>query len=262
MKMKLKHLTLSLLVIALALPSCVSKKKFTALEDEKNSLATSLSNLEEKVEMLEADKNALSAEKDELSKKVGMVESQLKSTEDKVAAVNKSVEDKQSQINMLRSEIQNAFSDVEKAVSESGQRITELEDMLYLDLENPINFSTGSARLNSEDNSTLEELAEMLKKSPNMNLIIEGHTDDRPINTARYQDNWDLSVARSVAIVRKLIGMGVNPKQLTAAGKGEYHPRVTEDPTSAETRAANRRSEVIIVPQIGKLYQMSKEKGS
>lgn len=260
--MRLRYLLLGLAMVLLVLPSCVSKKKFTALEEEKASLANSLSNLEKKVEMLESDKNALAAEKDELSKKVGMVESQLQSTEEKVAAVNKSVEDKQAQINMLRDEITSAFSDVEKAVSESGQRITELEDMLYLDLENPINFATGSARLNSEDNQTLEEMAEMLKKSPNLSLIIEGHTDDRPINTAKYQDNWDLSVARSVSIVRKLIALGVNPKQLTAAGKGEYHPKVTDDPTSTETRAANRRTEVILVPHIGKLYQVSKEKGT
>ena len=260
--MNSKHLFLGLIVAILAMPACVSKKKFTALEEEKASLATSLANLEEKVEMIEADKNTLAAEKEELTKKVGMVESQLMKTEEKVAAVNKSVEDKQAQINVLRDEITNAFSDVEKAVSESGQRITELEDMLYLDLENPINFSTGSSRLNKEDDETLQDLADMLKKSPSLNLIIEGHTDDRPINTARYQDNWDLSVARSVAIVRKLIDMGVDPKQLTAAGKGEYHPTVTDDPTSKETRAANRRSEVIIVPQIGKLYQMHKEKGS
>ncbi|NND34656.1 MAG: OmpA family protein [Saprospiraceae bacterium] len=260
--MNSKHLFLGLIVAILAMPACVSKKKFTALEEEKANLSTSLANLEKKVDMIEADKNTLAAEKEELTKKVGMVESQLMQTEEKVAAVNKSVEDKQSQINVLRDEITNAFSDVEKAVSESGQRITELEDMLYLDLENPINFATGSSRLNKEDDETLQTLADMLKKSPNLNLIIEGHTDDRPINTARYQDNWDLSVARSVAIVRKLIDMGVNPKQLTAAGKGEYHPTVTDDPTSNETRAANRRSEVIIVPQIGKLYQMHKEKGS
>lgn len=257
-----KHLLLGLLIAVLALPSCVSKKKFTALEEEKASLASSLANLEKKVEMIESDKNALAAEKDELTKKVGMVESQLQRTQGEVMAVNKSVEDKQAQINVLRDEITNAFSDVEKAVSESGMRISELEDMLYLDLENPINFSSGSSRLNKEDDETLQDLADMLKKSPNLNLIIEGHTDDRPINTTKYQDNWDLSVARSVAIVRKLIAMGVNPKQLTAAGKGEYHPTVTDDPTSSATRAANRRSEVIVVPQIGKLYQMHKEKGS
>ncbi len=260
--MIMKRLSFAFLLLTLVFGSCVSKKKFTALEEEKNGLATSLDNLEKKVATLETDKNQLMSDKDELTKKVGMVETQLQSTEDKVDMVNKSVEDKQAQINGLRDEIQNAFTDVENAVSESGQRITELEDMLYLDMENPINFTTGSSRLNKDDNESLEELASMLNKSPNLSLIIEGHTDDRPINNASYQDNWDLSVARSVAIVRKLIKMGVNPKQLTAAGKGEFHPKVMDDPTSKETRSANRRSEVILVPHIGKLYQMSKNKGS
>lgn len=260
--MNVKRLPIGILILALALGSCVSKKKFTELEQEKTSLASSLESLEKKVNMMEEDNKELSAQKDQLTEKVGMVESKLKSNEDKMSSMNKSVEDKQAQINVLRDEIQGAFADVEKAVSESGQRITELEDMLYLDLEDPINFSTGSANLNKEDNQTLEELADMLKKAPNMSLIIEGHTDDRPINNAKYQDNWDLSVARSVSIVRKLIAMGVNPKQLTAAGKGEFQPTVMDDPTSKETRAANRRTEVIIVPKIGKLYQLSKESGS
>ena len=257
--MKFNKFPISLLILALALGSCVSQKKFTALEQEKNALAQSLSNLEEKVNMLEGEKNQLSADKDELSKKLGMVEDQLGDTEKKVAAVNKNVEDKQSQINMLRDEMSAAFSNVEKAVSESGQRITEIEDMLYLDLDNPINFRTGSSRLSKEDTETLEELADMLKKSPGMNLIIEGHTDDRPINNARFKDNWDLSVARSVAIVRELIDMGVDPKQLTAAGKAEFMPK--EAGESAEAREANRRSEVIILPQIGRLYKAYK-KGS
>ncbi len=257
--MKLKKLLPILFLLPVLLTSCVSKKKFTALEEEKAALASSLSNLEKKVDMLETDRNTLSAEKDDLSKKVSMVESQLKQTEDKVASVNKSVEDKQAQINMLRSEIQHAFSDVEKAMSASGQRIMEIEDMLYVDMTNPINFATGSAQLNPKDNKALEEIADMLKKSPNLNLIIEGHADNRPINTARYQDNWDLSVARSVAIVRKLVAMGVDPKQLTAAGKGEFHPKVTDDPKSSATMASNRRIELMVVPRIGKLYQMSKE---
>ncbi len=260
--MNYRRLPIGLLILALALGSCVSKKKFTELEQEKASLASSLENIEKKVEMLEEDNKALTMQKDELNEKVGMVESKLKGTEDKIMTMNKSVEDKQAQINVLRDEIQGAFADVEKAVSESGQRITELEDMLYLDLEDPINFSTGSARLNKEDNETLEELADMLKKTPNMSLVIEGHTDDRPINNAKYSDNWDLSVARSVSIVRKLVKMGVDPKQLTAAGRGEFHPTVTSDPTSSETRAANRRTEVIILPKIGKLYKMSKESGT
>ncbi|MBX2815524.1 MAG: OmpA family protein [Saprospiraceae bacterium] len=261
--MRLKNLLLPCLLIFLA-TSCVSKKKFTALEAEKNALSQSLSNLEEKVDMIQEENTKLNADKSDLTAKVASVEDQLstqkKDTDMRLAEMNTQVENKQEQINSLRNELQSAFSDVEKAVSESGQRITEIEDMLYLDLENPINFSSGSARLSREDNETLDELADMLNKNPGMSLIIEGHTDDRPINTARYKDNWDLSVARSISIVRKLIAMGVNPKQLTAAGKAEFAPRVTGDPKSAETRAANRRSEVMIVPQIGKLYDLSKKK--
>ncbi len=256
--MNFSRFSLGILLLSILMASCVSNKKFTELESERNALAESLSSLEEKVEILESDKNQLSSSNDEMTEKLASVEGKLQETEQKFNQVNSRMDDNQSELNMLRQEIQSAFSDVEKAVSESGQRITEIEDMLYLDLENPINFSTGSSRLNREDDETLAELADMLKKNPGLSLIIEGHTDDRPINNARFSDNWDLSVARSVAIVRKLISLGVEPKQLTAAGKAEFHPTVTDDPKSTATQAANRRSEVILVPQIGRLYKLNK----
>jgi len=242
--------------------SCVSKKKFTELETEKNSLSESMANLEKKVAMIEEERNQLNTEKGDLTTKVATIEEKMRTsqetTQTRLNEMDAEVVNKQEQINSLRGELQSAFSDMDAAVSESGQRITEIEDMLYLDLENPINFSSGSARLSREDDQTLDELAGMLKSNPGLNLIIEGHTDDRPINTARYKDNWDLSVARSISIVRQLIAKGVDPKQLTAAGKAEFAPNTAGD--SKEAREANRRSEVMIVPQIGKLYNLSKKK--
>ncbi len=260
--MKMTKALLPILCLFLC-ASCVSKKKFTELEGEKNSLTESVAGLEEKVAMIEGERDQLNTEKGDLTSKVAAIETEMKTTQQKTQArldeMDAEVVNKQEQINSLRGELQTAFSDVEAAVSESGQRITEIEDMLYLDLENPINFSSGSARLSREDDETLEEMAEMLKSNPGLSLIIEGHTDDRPINTARYKDNWDLSVARSIAIVRKLIGMGVDAKQLTAAGKAEFSPTMAGE--SKEAREANRRSEVMIVPQIGKLYNLSQDKG-
>ena len=96
----------------------------------------------------------------------------------------------------------------------------------------------------------------MLNNNPNVALIIEGHTDSRSISTDKYEDNWDLSVSRATAVVRKLIKMGVNPEQLIAAGRSEYMP--TGDNTSSDGRRHNRRTEAIIVPNIGKLYRVHK----
>jgi len=250
---------LSMLLIT---SSCVSNKKFAELQAQNEELSASIKDLQGKVGMLEKDKNQLSSEKDELSKKLASVEGKLNDSEQKFGQLNSQIEEKQQQINMLRDEIQAAFSDVEKAVTHSDHRIAEIENMLYLDLDDPINFLTGSAMLNTDDLATLSNLADMLKANPEMNLIIEGHTDDRPIHNARYSDNWDLSVDRALTIVRKLIDLGVKPVQLTAAGKSEFHPKVTDDPKSKETLASNRRTEVIIVPKIGRLYNLHKNRGT
>jgi chemotaxis protein MotB len=204
-------------------------------------------------------------EKDKLNENLSSVKSQLSTTEMEVKKVQSAVDDKQSQLDAMRGEMKSAFSTMEEAVSmsqaeiyRSNERIKVIEDNLYLDLHDQLDFKTGSNRINPEDTETLEELAKMLNENPNLNLVIEGHTDDRPISNDKYSDNWDLSVARSTQIVRKLIDLGVNPEQLIAAGRSEYLPADTTDPESTETRAANRRVEVMLLPNIGKLYRMQK----
>jgi len=98
-------------------------------------------------------------------------------------------------------------------------------------------------------------LANMLKGNPSVALIIEGHTDDKQILDGKaYKDNWDLSVARATEVIRALINMGVNPDQLIASGRGENMP--VADNETADGRALNRRTEAILVPNIGKLYKL------
>jgi chemotaxis protein MotB len=177
--------------------------------------------------------------------------------ENKMSNLQSSVDDKQRQLDNLRSEINSAFADVETAVTSSNQRITEIENFLYLDLDDEINFRSGSTSVDPNDEKTLKTLAEMLKNNPNVALIIEGHTDSKTISTEKFQDNWDLSVSRATAVVRKLIKMGVNPEQLIASGRSQFMPMT--DNTTADGRKANRRTEAILVPNIGKLYRVYKD---
>jgi chemotaxis protein MotB len=176
--------------------------------------------------------------------------------ESQLTQVKSSVDDKQRQLDLLRTEINAAFADVETAVVNSNQRIATIENFLYLDLDDEIDFKSGSTAVNPNDQETLQTLADMLNDNPNIALIIEGHTDSRSIATQKYQDNWDLSVARATEVVRKLIKMGVNPEQLIASGRSEYMPTMEEDRNDPSTLAANRRTEAIVVPNIGKLYRV------
>ena len=86
--------------------------------------------------------------------------------------------------------------------------------------------------------------------------MIEGNTDKRSINNDNYADNWELSAARSINVVRKLVDMGVNPAQLTAAGRADHNPAETNDPDSKATLAKNRRVELMVIPKVGTLYKM------
>jgi chemotaxis protein MotB len=255
--------TILLLFVATALmtTSCVSKKKFDMLQSEKDDLATKIEQLEtdfkstsetqkREIESLKSANMSLSSEKDKLGSDISKMENQL-------TQVQSSVDDKQRQLDMLRSEINSAFADVETAVFSSNQRIETIENFLYLDFDDEIDFRSGSTAVNPNDQETLQTLADMLNDNPNVALIIEGHTDGRSISNEKYKDNWDLSVARATEVVRKLISMGVNPEQLIASGRSEYMPTVEEDRSDPSTLAANRRTEAIVVPNIGKLYRVN-----
>ncbi len=262
--MRKTTLLIALLVFATLLSSCVSKKNFDALTAEKEEMAMKLDKLqqdftaskmaqEEEIMKLKEANQSLNSDKATLDADLARVKGDM---EKKLSAVQTSVDDKQRQLDALRGEINSAFADVETAVSQTGARINEIENFLYLDLDDEVNFRSGSNAVDPNDKETLQTLADMLNNNPNVALIIEGHTDARSISTDKYQDNWDLSVSRATAVVRKLIKMGVNPEQLIASGRSEYMP--TADNETKDGRKHNRRTEAILVPNIGKLYRVSK----
>lgn len=260
-----KTLLLFVLISALSV-SCVSKKAFTELEAEKNDLSMKLDKLQadynastatqtEELSKLKEANTSLSSDKATLDADLQKTKNEFSSQLDQVKA---SVDDKQRQLDALRGEINSAFAEVETAVSATGARVNEIENFLYLDLNDELNFRSGSSAVDPNDKETLTMLADMLKNNPKVAIIIEGHTDGRSINTDEHSDNWDLSVARATAVVRKLIKMGVDPSQLIASGRSEYMPEDTND--TADGRKNNRRTEAIIVPNIGKLYRISQGK--
>lgn len=257
-----RTLVLAVLSIAL-LSSCVSKKSFEALEAEKNVLAMQMEKLQadfKASEMaMQEELTAIKETNSSLEKDKMTLSSDLEKTKgdftSKLSQVQASVDDKQNQLDALKGEINAAFADVEAAVSSSSAKINEIENFLYLDLSDDLNFRSGSNSINPNDTETLEMLANMLKSNPKVAMIIEGHTDSRSIANEKYQDNWDLSVSRATTVVRKLVKMGVNPEQLVASGRSEFMP--SDNNETKEGRENNRRTEAILVPNIGKLYKLN-----
>lgn len=126
---------------------------------------------------------------------------------------------------------------------------------VYVSMTDKLLFKSGSAAVEDKGKQAIKKLAEVLNKNSDIDIAIEGHTDNVPIKTSLYKDNWDLSVARATSIVRMLNEeYVVNPKRLTASGKGEYFPVASNE--DLEGRAKNRRTEIILSPKLDELFKM------
>jgi chemotaxis protein MotB len=139
---------------------------------------------------------------------------------------------------------------------QSDEISIEMRDgKVYLSLSNKLLFKSGSVDIEAKGRDAIRILGEVLMKNPDIDVMVEGHTDNVPIKTALYKDNWDLSAARAITIVRMLTSNhGVNPTRLTAAGRGEFVPRASND--TPEGRALNRRTEIILTPNLEKIMQI------
>jgi chemotaxis protein MotB len=131
------------------------------------------------------------------------------------------------------------------AIASGRIEVTEDARGVVLSLPESATFAVASADVTGDATALLGRLAETLRSLPNP-VRVEGHTDDSAIRTARFSSNWELSTARASAVVALFIALQIDPSRLSAAGYGEFHPKVAND--SAAGRAANRRVDIVIVP--------------
>jgi chemotaxis protein MotB len=126
---------------------------------------------------------------------------------------------------------------------------------VYVSLEEKLLFKSGSDVVNPKGTEALKTLALVLNSTKDIMVMVEGHTDNVPIKTALFKDNWDLSTARATSILRILTkDNGFDPNRITASGRGEFHPAKTNE--TAEGRASNRRTEIILSPDLKELYNL------
>jgi chemotaxis protein MotB len=126
---------------------------------------------------------------------------------------------------------------------------------VYVSMSDKLLFRSGSATVESKGREALKVLGDVLDKNTDIDILVEGHTDNVPIKTAVYKDNWDLSVARATSIVRILSAdYNIAPTRLTASGRGEFFPKA--DNATAEGRARNRRTEIVLSPKLEEIRQL------
>ncbi|MDZ7933804.1 MAG: OmpA family protein [Emticicia sp.] len=147
-----------------------------------------------------------------------------------------------------------------KSVLSSGLDDQDVEvkvdkTVVMVNISDKMLFSIGSSKISPNANSVLNKIAQIVKSRPDLEVMVEGYTDNVAINTDCIDDNWDLSVKRATSVVRTLQqNFGIDPNKLIAAGRGEFNALTTND--SAENRAKNRRTRIILMPKLDQFYDL------
>lgn len=131
--------------------------------------------------------------------------------------------------------------------------------VVYISISDKLLFSSGSDKINENAKAVLGKVAKVVNDKPEIDIMVEGHTDNQPISSARFADNWALSTARATSVTRVLQeDFKVDPKRMTAAGRSYFVPLASND--TAEGRAKNRRTRIVVLPKLDQFFDMV-EKG-
>jgi len=184
--------------------------------------------------------------------------SRYKKAQENLANQQKLIDDmrrKQAQAQKRLDTLKNMLSKFKSLIEGGKLKVRIRNGKLMLELPSAIMFDSGKAALSADGKSTLSEVAAVLSKIRKREFQVAGHTDNDPITSGKFSSNWELSTARAVSVVKFLQERGMNPKALSAAGYSEYMPTAKND--SKEGKARNRRIEIILMPNLDELPDLS-----
>ena len=265
-------------------------KRFQAVIDERDDLCTILALRDAEISGLKSDISGLNSDISGLNEDITGLNNQLRTIERQYQELNndklsqaeqfdlalKQKSDELTEKERLLIEREKALADLQETIDYQNSVTRRLNDVLrnallgfksdelsveikngkvHVSMYDNLLFRSGSAAVESKGRDALKVLAGVLHNNPDINILVEGHTDNVPIRTAVFRDNWDLSVARATSIVRILTDQHkIDPERLTASGKGEFAPIADND--TPEGRAKNRRTEIILSPRLDEIMQL------
>ena len=199
-----------------------------------------------------ADNNQKVKELEKTVKQVDELEETLVAKEEEIQEKEVKIQEKEEEIITLQESISSALLPYDG----KGLTIEERNGKVYVTMENDMLFQSGSWRIGTEGEEAVTALGNVLAENPEVTVLIEGHTDNEPFRSSGNLDsNWDLSTKRATAIVGILMkNKDINPKNLTAAGRGEFDP--IADNSTPEGKATNRRIEVILTPKLDEVFKL------
>lgn len=270
-------------VEALKLTNSDLEKKYASLNDEHEQVSRVLKRTKEEYNHLEELHDRLTSKYSELlklsSQQSNQLNKDLAKREAELIRIESELRTKREETNRLSDELskrearvkelEQILADQQKAVNDLKAKISHAllgfnDDELtvemrngkvYVSLTEQLLFKSGSKTVDKKGVDALKKLATALKGNDDLDILVEGHTDNVPMAPSNgMKDNWDLSVLRATSIVRILSDEGVEPKKVSASGRGEYIPKDEAD--TKEARAINRRIEIILTPKLDELFQM------
>jgi chemotaxis protein MotB len=268
----MRKVIFALSLATLTLTSCGTKKKIAALEAQNKECQDLLNSTTVKLNLCLSEKEALSKQNEYLKqnnsdlinnqKELTMLTSKgaqnlekslesLKEKDLKISRLQDALTRKDSVTLALVTSLKSSVG-----ISDPDIEVNVDKGVVFISIADKLLFKSGSYVVSDKAKEVLAKVAKVINDKPTFECMVEGHTDNVPFTgNAILLDNWDLSVKRSTAIVRVLTkDLNVNPKQLIAAGRGEFIPLVENN--SAANRSVNRRTRIVILPKIDEFYEM------
>ena len=273
----MKKLFLGTVILSVLLTSCVSSKKYADLEDQhsrtKQDLVDAKADLQaclvEKDHLMELN-NSLKDDKARSLQQVENLTVLTQSSSDNIKEVIAQLSEKDKYINGVRDAMTKKDSinlalafqlkkDLAAGIQDEDIQIEVEKTVVYISIADKMLFKSGSATVSERAKEVLGKVATVVNGKPEMEVQVEGYTDNVPISTKNMKDNWDLSVARATSVVRVLQNdFEVAPSRLIAAGRSEYVPLATND--TAEGRSINRRTRIVILPKLEEFFDILEQK--
>jgi len=274
---------ITFLILSVVITSCVSKKKYVQLEQDLINTKGELQKATVEKEDLEAKFAVIEQRVDEYNTKINSLQQdnneKMAFVGDNVTVLSKNMQDNINKTlsKMDPSEVAGAKTlkdsmdlaisyKLKKSINETSLnsdgnddiRVNIDKTVVMISVADSLLFRSGSYKVNSQAYPLLEKLTAVINSEPSMDVMIEGHTDSRTIHTETIEDNWDLSVKRSTSIVRLLQNKYmIDPSRLIPAGRSSYAPLTDND--TKENRARNRRTNIIIIPNLNKFFALLAE---
>jgi len=273
----MKKLFFGIVMLSVLLTSCVSNKKYADLEAQQAKTQQDLVDAKADLQSCLVDKDHLIEQnkslKEDKARSIQQVENLTvltQSSSDNIKEVIAQLSEKDKYINGVRDAMTKKDSinlalafqlkkDLAAGIQDEDIQIDVEKTVVYISIADKMLFKSGSATVSDRAKEVLGKVATVVNSKPEMEVQVEGYTDNVPISTKNMKDNWDLSVARATSVVRVLQNdFEVAPSRLIAAGRSEYVPLATND--TAEGRSTNRRTRIVILPKLEEFFDILEQK--